>query len=192
MERCKDLEFANGQIEYMASRSIGLPMFSRAPLIDFVQWEQEFGSLVQKKDAAQLRPFEETEWILRQVNKFGRDKEAMKEEWKQKLAGHWRRDQNGYKGATRLWLPAKEMEEKSHISYIKGGAKELSKPKKNPKEFEKEAFRRHAVEAGFDHGHAFFGGGSSFMDDEEEGNQSVPVASDPAKAGEHEPKVRSS
>ena len=49
-DKCRDIEFANSQIEFMAKKSIGLAMFARAPLIDFVEWEQKFGVLVQKKE----------------------------------------------------------------------------------------------------------------------------------------------
>ena len=165
MEKCKNLEFANGQIEHMMKLSVGLPMFARAPLIDFVKWEQEFGVLVETKNAAQLRPFEQEQWIIRQVTKFGRDKEEMKEAWRQKLAGHWRRDYEGYKGSIRLWLPATEYEEKSNTQFVKGAAKEESKIKKSPKDFELEAFRRHAMEADLSHGHSFFNGGSVVPDE---------------------------
>ncbi len=95
MERCRDMEFANGQIAYMMKLSIGLPMFARAPLIDFVKWEQEFGVLVETKHGVQTQPFEEEQWIIRQVQKFGRPGEAMELEWKQKLAGPWKRDNLG-------------------------------------------------------------------------------------------------
>ena len=53
VEKCKDIDFANKQVEYMAKRSIALPMFAHQPLIDFAQWEQEFGVLVQKSDIAE-------------------------------------------------------------------------------------------------------------------------------------------
>ena len=69
-ERCKDIEFANSQVQYMAERSVGLSMFARAPLIDWVQWEQQFGVLIETKSANQIRPFEERQWIIRQVNKL--------------------------------------------------------------------------------------------------------------------------
>ena len=71
VEKCRDLEFANSQIEYMQRRAVGHGMFARAPLIDWVAWEQEFGVLVSNKTASQIRPFEEKEWILREVRKKG-------------------------------------------------------------------------------------------------------------------------
>ena len=113
VERCKDIEFANKQVAYMARKSIALPMFAHQPLIDFVEWEQEFGVLVQKKEAVDTEPYEEEQWIIEQVNKFGRNRQEMVNEWKQKIAGPWRRDNNGWKGALRLWLPAREYEEAS-------------------------------------------------------------------------------
>ncbi|OLP85976.1 Tenascin-R [Symbiodinium microadriaticum] len=167
-DKCRDIEFANQQIEYMAARSVGLSMFARAPLIDFAQWEQQFGVLVETRQATQTRPFEETEWILRQVNKYGREKEEAASDWKQKLAGPWKRDYAGHGGKIRLWLPSKEYEEKGSSQFIQGASKEVSKSKKNPKEFELEAFRLHAVEAGFNHGHSFFGGVPMSTDDDDE------------------------
>ena len=157
-EKCKDIQFANKQITYMAEKSVGLSMFARAPLIDWTLWQQEFGKLIETKEASQTRPFEEEQWIIRQVTKFGRKRELMEQEWKQKLAGPWKRDHKGYEGALRLWLPAMEYEEKSASQFVKGAALEASKVKKNPKAFEQEAFRQHALEANLNHGHSFFGG----------------------------------
>ena len=168
VEKCKNIEFANGQIEHMMKLSVGLPMFARAPMIDFVKWEQEFGVLVETTNASQLRPFEEGQWIIKQVTKFGRDKEEMKEAWKQKLAGPWRRDHLGYNGCIRLWLPALEFEQKANTQFVKGAAKEESKIKKNPKDFEIDAFRRHATEADLTHGHSFFNGGSGITEESPE------------------------
>ena len=159
-EKCRDLEFANSQTEYMAKRAVAHGMFARSPLIDWVAWEQEFGQLITHKQAEELQPFEEMQWVLRQVRKYGRDRDEMAQEWTRKLAGPWRRDNNGYKGALRLWLPAKEMEEKATTKYIKANSLEVSKQKKVPKQWELEAFRAHTNEVGFNHGHAFFGGGA--------------------------------
>eukprot|EP00913_Durusdinium_trenchii_P011745 g11031.t1 len=181
VEKCKDPDFANSQIEYMAKKCVGLAMFARAPLIDFVQWEQEFGVMVSTKSANQTQPFEEEQWILRQVNKFGRQREDMVVEWKQKLAGPWKRDYLGYKGALRLWLPAKEFEEKAETNFIKGASHEVSKQKKKPKQFETEAFRAHAKEAGFNHGHAFFGGHVDTGDDAEEECEAMEIQKLPEK-----------
>ncbi|CAE7038483.1 Tnr [Symbiodinium sp. CCMP2456] len=154
----------------MAERSVGLSMFARAPLIDWVQWEQQFGVLIETKSASQTRPFEERQWVLRQVNKFGRDEKEAGNMWKMKLAGPWKRDYDGYKGQIRLWLPAVEYEEKSQSQFMKGMSKEQSKGKKAPKEFELEAFRAHSLEAGFDHGHSFFGGARVSTDEDEQEN----------------------
>ena len=188
-DKCRDMEFANSQIEMMAKKSIGLSMFARAPLIDFVAWEQEFGVLVETKTAQQTRPFEEKEWIIRQVKKFGRDEKEMEQEWKRKVAGPWKRDDLGYKGALRLWLPAVEYEEKSSTQFIKGAAIEQSKSKKAPKDFEKEAFRAHALESDLDHSHSFFGGvghntdenEDDAMKDEDEAPQAQPSTKSPQK-----------
>ena len=178
MDKCKDMEFANGQIEYMQKRSVGLPMFARAPLIDFVAWEQEFGTLVATKSGSQLRPFEEDQWIIRQVTKFGRDKAEMKQEWKRKLAASHKRDFLGYQGCVRLWLPALEFEENSETQYAKGASKETSKGKKRPKDYETDAFRRHATECGFDLGHSFFSGKAASMDDAGCDEGDVPMQSE--------------
>ena len=97
----------------------------------------------------------------------------MRSEWLQKLAGPYRRDNDGFKGALRLWLPAKEYEQRNTTEFIRGGAKETSKPKKNPKQFEREAFRVHAKEADFTFGHSFFGGGGGAMEDSVEESQPV-------------------
>ena len=160
VERCKDIEFANKQVAYMARKSIALPMFAHQPLIDFVEWEQEFGVLVQKKEAVDTEPYEEEQWIIEQVNKFGRNRQEMVNEWKQKIAGPWRRDNNGWKGALRLWLPAREYEEASTSKFAKGASHEKSKGKRTPKAGDLAAFRGHAGEAGLDLTHEFFGGGN--------------------------------
>ena len=179
VDRCRDLEFANGQIEYMSKKSVSHGMFARAPLIDWVQWEQEFGVLTTRKSASQLRPFEEAEWIIRQVNKFGRDRDEMVQEWRRKLAGPWKRDNDGHKGNLRLWLPSKEYEEKGTTEFIKGSSKEGSKTKKNPKEWELDAFRKHSMEADFHHGHSFFGGASGHVqDDEDARSDEIPAAAE--------------
>ena len=195
--KCKDIAFANKQITYMAEQSVGLSMFARAPLIDWTLWQQEFGTLVETKDATQTRPFEEEQWIIKQVTKFGRNREQMVQEWKQKLAGPWRRDNKGYEGSLRLWLPALEYEEKASAQFVKGGALEASKAKKNPKAFEQEAFRPHALEANLTHGHSFFSGvggaDGDGLDDEVEpvseaaGSSDCPAA-DP-KAGPNKRKA---
>ena len=131
-EKCRNMEFANSQIEYMAKRSVGLAVFSRAPLIDFTHWEQQFGSLVEKKNASQNRPFQEPRWMLRQVKKFGRDEKAMSRSWR----ALGKRDHLGYQGQVPLSLPAVEFEERSSAQFIRGAAVEASKGKKRPKEFE--------------------------------------------------------
>ena len=173
VERCKDIEFANTQVEYMAKLSISLPMFAHNPLIDFVQWEQKFGVLVERKEAAVTKPFEETQWVIEQVNVYGRDKKEMQDEWKFKIAGPWKRDNNGYKGALRLWLPAGEYEETGTTQFAQGSSTETSKGKKAPKASEVEAFRAHAMEVGFDLSHPFFNGGgheSGVLEPEEIGH----------------------
>ncbi|CAE7334150.1 unnamed protein product [Symbiodinium pilosum] len=173
VERCKDIEFANTQVEYMAKLSISLPMFAHNPLIDFVQWEQKFGVLVERKEAAVTKPFEETQWVIEQVNVYGRDKKEMQDEWKVKIAGPWKRDNNGYKGALRLWLPAGEYEETGTTQFAQGSSTETSKGKKAPKASEVEAFRAHAMEVGFDLSHPFFNGGgheSGVLEPEEIGH----------------------
>ena len=181
VERCKDIEFANSQVEYMSKLSISLPMFAHNPLIDFVQWEQQFGVLVEKKEAAVTRPYEETQWVLEQVNTFGRDKKEMQDEWKTKIAGPWRRDHAGYKGCLRLWLPSGEYEETGTTQFAKGFSKESSKGKKAPKASEVEAFRAHAAEAGFDLSHPFFNGGgheSGMAESDEIGHEQPSGAED--------------
>ena len=173
-DMCRDIEFANSQIEYMAKKSIGLAMFARAPLIDFVEWEQKFGVLIEKKEAVQTRPFEERQWVLRQVRKFGRDEKQMTEEWKRKIAGPYKRDYDGYQGAFRLWLPALEFEENSKKQFVQGSSVEKSKQKKTPQDWEMDAFRAHALEAGLDHSNPFFGGLSSMNVDKEDAVEPGP------------------
>ena len=77
-----------------------------------------------------------------------------------KIAGPWRRDNNGWKGALRLWLPAREYEEASTSKFAKGASHEKSKGKRTPKAGDLAAFRGHAGEAGLDLTHEFFGGGN--------------------------------
>ena len=185
-ERCKDIDFANSQVEYMAKRSVALPMFAHQPLIDFAQWEQEFGVLVTEKEGEITEPCEEEQWVLEQIAKFGRDRQKMHQEWRQKLAGHYRRDNFGYEGCLRLWLPSKEFEEKAKTKFAKGSSVETSKTKKAPNASDLDAFRAHASEAGLDHGHEFFRGGARPHDRKDEVEVEVASGSgaEPAEASE--------
>ena len=74
----------------------------------------------------------------------------------------------------RLWLPAIEFEENSETQYAKGASKEQSKGKKRPKEYETDAFRRHATECSFDLAHSFFSGKSAAVDEAEGEDGEMP------------------
>ena len=145
----------------MSTRSIASPMFVHQPMIDLAQWEQEFGVWVENTEAEQVEPYEETQSILGQVNKYGRDKQEMKEEWRQKLAGHLKRENGWYKGALHLWHPAKEYSEKALTHFAKGASHEASKTKKSQNATGLDAFRAHVSEARFDHGHDFCRGNAN-------------------------------
>ena len=116
--------------------------------------------LVTETTGQVIEPYEEAQWVLEQVNKYGRDKKKAQDAWKGKLAGHWRRDNLGFEGCLRLWLPAKEYEDKATSKFAKGASKESSKLKKTPNATELDAFRSHATEADLDHSHEFFRGGA--------------------------------
>ena len=98
----------------------------------------------------------------------------MEEEWKRKVAGPYKRDYDGYQGAIRLWLPAYEYEENSKTQFIQGSSVEKSKQKKNPQDWETDAFRAHALEAGLDHSNSFFGGLSTMNMDKEDAMEPGP------------------
>lgn len=145
-EQCKNDEFAISQVQYMSKQCIASSAFKRKPLIAWAEWQEMFGIELSKTETSQTAPFEEQEWILRQVGKYGRDKAHMESEWKQHVASSWKRDNNGFKGAIRLWLPKKQFIDNSKKTFITSGTQERSSALKNPNDIDRDALRRQSSE----------------------------------------------
>eukprot|EP00969_Alexandrium_andersonii_P120945 5346402-Alexandrium_andersonii.AAC.1 len=81
------------------------------------------------------------------MNKFGRKRPAAEDMWNDyaKQPG-WVREDKGYKGQVRMWLPKKDFKELAKETYIDGGVTESSDRKKKPNAAEVDALRRHAHE----------------------------------------------
>lgn len=141
-EQCKNDEFAISQVQYMSRQCIASSAYKRKPLIAWAEWQEMFGIELSKTETSQTAPFEEQEWILRQVGKFGREKADMESEWKQHVASSWKRDNNGFKGAMRLWFPKKQFIDNSKKTFITSGTQERSSAHKNPNDVDRDALRR--------------------------------------------------
>eukprot|EP00969_Alexandrium_andersonii_P247478 10936040-Alexandrium_andersonii.AAC.1 len=104
------------------------------------------------------------QWILRQVNKYGRDKGEAAEEWNHlEATGTYRKDNFGHKNSLRMWLPKNEYIDKNTTRYINGETKESSDRKKSASAQYTNALKQHAHDMfaaphGVTHGHAFFSG----------------------------------
>ena len=97
------------EVHRFAVLNAAVPDCKHHPLITWAEWNQRQGAVLQKGENSQEAPFEEREWILRQVNKYGRDEEEMKLVWKAFFANKFvGRDLKGYKFQVRLWLPKKD------------------------------------------------------------------------------------
>ena len=101
-------------------------------------------------------PFEEKEYILRHMHKFGRTREKAQQAWSQRLRGGWDRDNLGEDGALRLWLPKKEQIVEHEETFQEGAATEGSKTFTNPSGSDLDGLRMHAHECGLSRGHEFF------------------------------------
>ena len=125
-------------------------------MIEWAQWNQKHGIRLSTDKQIITYPFEEAEYILRQVNKFGRSKPQAKKMWDQRVRQTWKRDNHGEEGALRLWLAKKEQEVQHDETFQEGAAVEGSKMIKAPKANQMDALRMHVHECGLSHGHEFF------------------------------------
>ena len=156
----KDDALAIEMVEEWQEKNIASGLFKNG-VVDWAEWNKKFGLTVSIDDTSRRRPFEKMQFIIRQVNKFGRTKEEAKNMWNEAEAGQYARDYRGYQGQLRLWLDDKEFQDRKRSIYIDEGALEGSNKKKKIKDSDRDATRVHVHELANAHADEFFHGQSS-------------------------------
>ena len=82
--------------------------FARKGWVNFACFNQRLASSSSKVDGYRLEPFEKEQFILRQQNQYGRPRDIGIAMWHDAYRSGCTRDNEGYKGEERLWLPGGE------------------------------------------------------------------------------------
>ena len=119
-------------------------------------------------DGLKTEPWEEEEYIIRQVSKFGRTRAVAKRMWDEHAQGDAKRDNEGPGGVLRLWLPKKEFKLQQKETFTEGAAEEGSDRIKKATASDRDGFRRLAHDRGLTlgFGHEFFSGRSTLAERE--------------------------
>ena len=78
---CRGDDFACAQIGFMENMCPANARFKRKGLINFLEWEQEFGQVISDTYTERCEPYEEEQLIRRQVANYGRDREELEQQW---------------------------------------------------------------------------------------------------------------
>ena len=154
-EALKDDGKAVDMIAAWSTKNVASGLF-KGNLVDWAEWNSRFGLRTSIIEGTRTVPFEKTQFVLRQKNKFGRTDEEAVSMWNEREAEGWKRDRKGYRGCLRLWLPKGEFIDRQQERFIDEGAQEGSSRKKKIRDSDRDALRVHVGELDTSFGHEFF------------------------------------
>ena len=163
VEMMSDDEAAIQEIDRFAEENIASGAWKKKKKIDWAEWNERRGVKTSTTDTNRAKPFEREEYIIRQVNKFGRSKGDALNLWNEAVAASHARDHLGFKGQLRLWLQHSVFKDVSTENYIDKSAVEGSSRIKNPNQEVREALRRHTHESKASVSDGYFSGGSGLL-----------------------------
>ena len=143
-----------------------VPGLKKKKKVGWAEFNKKYGTELAKTDHNQTAPFEKEQWLLKQINKFGRKRPEAEQQWTEYEANPLVKDDHfGFKGQKRLWLKKGEFIDNTKKQYLDGAATFDGERAKSPRERVAEAFRNHAHDmfnsaAGVNSGNAFFQGAS--------------------------------
>lgn len=161
IDTMKDDRCAADEVDKFARENAGVSKFKRKKQISWAQRRERFGSRVSQVSVSKVEPYEEEEWILRQIAKFGRTRQAAKRMWDDHEKTKVRRDFEGASGSLRLWLPKKSYVEDKTELFIEGAAEEGSEQIRGASDVDRDGLRMHVHHKGISASHEFFDGKSS-------------------------------
>jgi hypothetical protein len=107
---------ATEEILKFAAVSAAIPDAKRKALINWTLFNKSYGEKLEQGDHTLDAPYEKEQWIPRQVSKLGRKRETAETAWVSFLgARSVQRDNLGFAGGLRQWLPKGEYSEKSAL-----------------------------------------------------------------------------
>ena len=80
--------------------------------VEQAHWESRFGIKIFDKEGVVTQPFEQEQWIIRRMTKFGWSRDNAQNEWNCEEAGNTRLDWLGNGRQMRLWLKKSEYADK--------------------------------------------------------------------------------
>jgi hypothetical protein len=113
-----NLLIASEEILKSAAANAAIPDAKRQALINWTEFNKSYGEKLEQGDHTLGAPYEKEQWILRQVNKLGRKRETAETLGPRSV----QRDNLGFAGGVRLWLPKAEYSEKVHSKFTQGAA----------------------------------------------------------------------
>ena len=129
--------------------SAAIPDATRKALINWTEFNKSYGEKLEQGDHTIDAPYEKEQWILRPRNKLGRNREVAETAWVGFLGPRLvQRDNLGFAGGLRLWLPKGEYSEKVHSTFTQGAAVQSSDRKSNPDADFAGALQAHAHHGG--------------------------------------------
>jgi len=99
--KMKDLEVAGIEVEEYCKNHMVAGSKSHSGGTDWAEWFERYGLLLEDKDVKRTKPYEKEEYIIRQINKFGRSRDRATAKWNAAQAGNCHRDWEGDEGQLR-------------------------------------------------------------------------------------------
>lgn len=161
MTICFPQETAIAEVAQFAREHAATGKCRRNKVVNWAAFNQRHGVELSKANVETEMPFEERQWIIRQVGKFGRTEAEASAAWKVLAASDVERDHGGYKGQVRLWLPKGPMRVKERRTYANAECLEGSDTFKKPTAADIDALRLHCWDRDLSHGSEFFAGQST-------------------------------
>lgn len=152
-EKMSDTETMVEEVMKFASLNADVPEAKTKKQVNWTDFNRRHGISQERSQTARTAPFEREQWILRQVNKFGRKREFAAAQWEQfGSSGVARADYLGFNGQVRLWLPKGEFEDSTLRKFIEGSMNQTIDRKKNLKDSGVDALRNHVHDMFNQHG----------------------------------------
>ena len=155
--------------------------------MNWAEFRTRNGVRKNKKDGSRRVPFEKEQWILREVNKFGRRRDQATQEWDKHDRDHLvDKDYMGFQSQVRLWLRKTEWRDIEMERFIEGAAQEGGERQRNPNSETRLALRNHAHDMFGQHGVSsnddFFSGASMQITPRRNRAEAAVAAAVPAAA----------
>ena len=113
------------EVGKFAAENADVPEAKKKKNMNWVAFRKRHGMRKRSADGSRDIPFEKEQWILRQINKFGRTRGIATAAWEKydrdKVVDS---DSLGFGGQLRLWLPKGEYRLTETETFVEGAAEE--------------------------------------------------------------------